>query len=309
MKQIQAWIVLITVMFTVMGCKNYNDLKLTDAQRIEMSVSTPEKIEKAQQLFDSGKYKSTAKVLSKWIKKNAYEHPYMDDALFLKGNACYNSERYYDALQTFEILLDKFGASEHYSEAMYKEVEIATRFLEGEKRRVFYIFKFSAVGDASEILTRIAARWPGSKLAVKALTIEADYYFDNNDYKEAQESYQLIVNSYSTTDKYQHALFRNAESTFLQYRAPIYESTPLTESRFRYTQYLLKFPVDVNSDTAQRRLIEIENLLAEKEYSIASFYAKTNKNEAAQYYYEQIIKQWPQSIWAQHSAEKLSLAK
>jgi len=309
MRPKQAWIILATLLFTVMGCQNKNNLKLTEVQRAEMGVSTPDKIENAQQLYDSGKFKSSAKVVSKWIKNNSYEHPFMDDALFLKGNACYNSSQYYDALQTFEILLEKFGASEHYSKAMYKEVDIATRFLEGEKRRVLYIFKFSAVGDASEILTRIATRWPGSKLAAKALIIEADYFFGNKKFLEAQEAYQLIVNSYSTTDKYQHALFRNAESTFLQYRAPLYESTPLTEARFRYKQYLLKFPADGNSSAINKRLVEIEDLLAEKEYLIAAFYAKTNKDEAAKYYYEQIIKQWPQSQWAQHSAEKLSLTK
>ena len=295
------WILIVTIATTMIGCTNYNEIKLTEAQRIELGATTPEAITKAQGHFDNTKYKKCASVLTKWINHNSFQHPFMDDALFLKGNACYSNENYFDALQAYELILKHHGASDHYSHAIYKEVDIATRFLEGEKRTALLVFKFSAEGDATEILTKVATRWPGSKLAVKALTLEANYYFDNKRYDEAQESYQLIVNSYSTTDSYQHALFRSAESTYLQYRAPLYENTPLTEAKFRFAQYLLKFPAGTNKNDANNRLQEIEEHLAEKEYLIAAFYKKTRKKEAAILYCQRIIEQWPQSEWAQKS--------
>ena len=66
----QASIVLASLIITLSGCKNMNETKLTDAQRIEFGASTPEKISLAQSLFDDEKYKPAARVISKWIKKN-----------------------------------------------------------------------------------------------------------------------------------------------------------------------------------------------------------------------------------------------
>ena len=177
-------------------------------------------------------------------------------------------------------------------------------FLGGTRRHVGPI-SFSGTSDAMEILDRVALHWPGSELAVEALILQAGFYYSKGNFLEAQQTYQMVVENYQRSRYYEQALLGNAESTYFQYVGPHYDSSSLLEAEARYRQFRREYPESIHDSEIVDRLTRLRDLQAEKEFEIASFYQRTGKNPAAQYYWQTIIKTWPTSGWARQSEAML----
>ena len=63
----------------------------------------------------------------------------------------------------------------------------------------------------------------------------------------------------------------------------------------------MEFPESIHDGEIVGRLTRLRDLQAEKEFEIASFYHRTGKNPAAQYYWQTIIETWPASDWARQA--------
>ena len=170
MKQAANIVVLAGLLALLAGCA----AKQPPLQGLRTETYLPPELARARDQIDLGNPKAASRMLESWIETHSEEDPAMHHALFLKGKALYDQKRYYPALLSYEKLLDRYAASEHFSATLKQEVEIAKLFLAGAKRRVLGFMKFTARTDALEILEKVAQRWPGSELAVTALMIQAD---------------------------------------------------------------------------------------------------------------------------------------
>ncbi|MCH9022711.1 MAG: outer membrane protein assembly factor BamD, partial [Planctomycetes bacterium] len=86
---------------------------------------------------------------------------------------------------------------------------------------------------------------------------------------------------------------------------PRYDSQSLQEAEVRYRQFRAEFPESIHDDEIVDRLRRLRDLQAEKEFEIASFYHRTGKHPAAQYYWQTITETWPTSDWARQSEAML----
>ncbi|MBN1846660.1 MAG: outer membrane protein assembly factor BamD [Sedimentisphaerales bacterium] len=265
----------------------------------------PDGLGQIRQLLGEDRPKQAYKRLKSWIKQNEGSS-YLDKALFLKAQAQFNRKLYYQAFVIYEEMLDGYGASDLFEPALLQEMEIARRFLAGEKRKVWGFIPTSARTEGLEILDRVVERWPGSDLAAQALMMQADYYYDRGRFVEAQSTYQVVVENYRKSTYYQKALLRNAESTHAQYQGGRYDSSCLYEARLRYEQYRARFPQDAYARGIQPRIEGIDWQLAYKHYIIADYYRRTHKKEAADYYTRYIEEHWPDSEWAHRSARRMT---
>jgi len=265
--------------------------------------SLPRDLQAVRDLLDQRQPKKALKEINKWLKQNKGGEvaDVMDDALFLKAQAFFDRKRYYQAFETYEQLLDGYGASPWFEPALRQEVEIARRFLAGEKRIVWGFIRASARTEGVEILDRVVERWPGSELAARALMMQADYYYQEGRFVEAQSTYQVIAESYSKSSFYEAALLRSAEATHAQYRGPRYDARCLTDARIRYEQYRARFPGPAEQLGLGERLYRLDWAEAEKHYEIADYYGRTHREGAVRYYVSYLESHWPVSEWTRRA--------
>ena len=258
----------------------------------QSSADASEPLNVVREKLDQAQPKKALKLVDKWIEKNS-DSVWMDRALFLKGQALFDRDLYYQAFEVYEKLLDEYGSSGFFEPALEQQMTIAKAFLAGKKRKVWKIIPASARTEGMEILDRISLRWPGSDLAAEALMLQGDYYYDKERFIEAQQTYQLLVEHYERSSFFERALLRNAESTQAQYLGPLYESGCLTDSKIRYEQYRARFPQKVRQIDIDGRIEKIDQLQAQKYLSIADYYARTSRNDAAQHYRNYVSNRWP----------------
>ena len=273
---------------------------------IMTDATMPEELQEVQRDLARSKPKRALRGLKKWIKKNE-DHAAMDEALFLKGQAFHDSRRYYKSLTAYEKLLKDYPGSNHFKASLEKQVVLAKLFLKGEKRPALWgLLRFTAKGEALDILEKVAQRWPGSALAGEALLLRGNHYFAEEKYPEAQQTYQLLVEHYQDSPHYELAMRRSAEATYAQYTGPDYDNTSLYEADIRFRQYQQNFPVAAQQANVDAILQSIENQKIEKDYRIADFYHRTHQPEAAEIYFRKIVEKWPDSGWGQLSQDRLA---
>jgi outer membrane protein assembly factor BamD (BamD/ComL family) len=289
------------VIFTCAGAVSADVVVLSETGREWVKVSDlPKGLVAVQKLLDEGSAKKAYKQVKKWIKANE-DSEVLDQALFLKAQAQFDRKLYYQSFVVYEEMLDGWGASSLFEAALHQQMEIARRFLAGEKRKVWGFIPASARTEGLEILDRVVERWPGSELAAQALMMQADYYYDRGRFIEAQMTYQIVVENYTKSGYYEKALLRNAESTHAQYRGPLYDSGCLTEARLRYEQYRSRYPQRGQELGIAQRIQRIRWQEAEKHSEIADFYQRTKQQRASEYYQDYIQDHWRDTEWAKEN--------
>jgi outer membrane assembly lipoprotein YfiO len=268
----------------------------------------PKELIQAERLLAQNQAKKAYKLVKKWIKANkdsSVGDAAMEEALWLKGQSLFIRKLYYQAFLAYDELLDNYPASEHYENGLRRQVEIASLFLDGAKRKVWGFIPASARTEAIAILEKVPQRWPNSELTAQAIIMQADYFFYRARYLEAQPTYQIIIDNYRGSDLYEQALLGSAESTYAQYPGSSYDTSCLDEAIIRYNQYRGAFPKQAAENGIAQRMETIRQRQVQKEIDVADFYLRTGKTDAARQTWSKICQKWPNSDGAVQARELL----
>ncbi len=276
--------------------------------KIEDTDRTQSKLQEIQSNYDSGKNHKAAKEAARLVKDYP-SSPYMERALMLQADSLYAKGDYYQAYETYDKILDQFGATDSFAYLIDRETDIAQRFLAGSKRRFWKIFWIPAAYEGLKILDDIDARWPGSEAGAKAIMLRADHYYRKGKFFEAEQEYHRIVVSYEKSCHFPRAMYQEAQSKYMQYEGIYYDTICLEEAVVLYNQFKERFPEKARSLEVDQRLAWIKDQQVQKEYEIADYYYRTGRIPQAVVYWNNVIEMDPQSEFAARSIENIKKAQ
>lgn len=88
-------------------------------------------------------------------------------------------------------------------------------------------------------------------------------------------------------------------------RAIDYDGQPLAEAQWRLEMYGHLHPAGVNRATAAEKLRQVRDYRAEKDYRTARWYDWREHAIGARYYYEEITREYPGTLWAELAGQRL----
>ncbi len=252
------------------------------------------------QAYEARDYGRVVSLAQKFAKKHRAD-PLREDVYFLAGQSELAQERYYQAYEFFEKVLELNPGGQYFHPSLQGEFECAQAFMRGERQVIGRIFRIKAEEEAIMIFHSIARHAPGSEMAEQALLEVADYYFSKGEYLEAIEAFDQFNEAFPHSEHASRTVLAGADCAWLYYAGPEYDETPLLEAMHRYTNFLEQFPYYPQADQVRQRLVEIDEARAERIYAQAEFYTRTHEPDSAIYCHEQVIKQFPTTTWAQRS--------
>jgi outer membrane assembly lipoprotein YfiO len=175
---------------------------------------------------------------------------------------------------------------------------VARAFLSGQKRIVWGFLRLPAYAEGVDILQKVWERVPGTRLGELALKIKADYHYNNGDMDFAQDDYGQLVQQYPSGRFVQTSMMRGADAAEAAFPGIRYDDQPLAEATERYHQVQQTFPTFAEHENVADRLDGIRAQQADKDLYIARWYQKTKRAGAAEFYYRQIIKDYPETTAA-----------
>ena len=244
------------------------------------------------------------KTAEKFLKENP-DHELREDAIMLAGQAQFNRGLYYQAFELFEKQLDEFPNGRLADRALDREFKVGEKFLLGHKRIIKQVIRLPAESEGVEILERVTEHVPSSRMAERALLRIADHFFHKGDYERAAERYDQFLEVMPKSNRATYAMLRGAMATYRTYRGPQFNGTPLREAEQRFKRINQIYPVLAKREKIPQTLETIYSQRAERVFTTAEFYLRTNKTSSAAYYYRRTIDGFPQTPWAEQSVSAL----
>jgi outer membrane protein assembly factor BamD (BamD/ComL family) len=287
----------------------------------------------AKVLFERADY-SDAEDVFHWLAKRATKEKnsqVYEQCLFYEAECLYAQGYYPRARDTYYKLLKEYPSSRFRAEAVRRQFDIADFWLKDTRAEMeqqkevaagnrwtttpnFVHFEkekptFGEEDYAVKACEAVYTQDPAGPLAPDALYRAGGVSFYRERYKDADEYYSLLVDSYPKSPLAPTALELALQSKIQVTGGPSYDSRKLAEARDLIDRALRSYP-EVKNDpekraALQQTLLSINNQQAEKDFNIAEFYRRTGHAGAAYFQYEIVRRRYPGSDWAARATEKL----
>lgn len=146
---------------------------------------------------------------------------------------------------------------------------------------------------AIETLTRITIDHPGVAYIDYVVYLLGSAHLEAHDFVEARASFQRLGRDYPFSEYADDALFLIGEASWQQVDSAVTDPEPALEARDRYQSFLREYPDSPLATQARSRLVEIDELLAEKKFKNAETYDRLGRPRAVVVYVERLIEEFP----------------
>lgn len=262
-------------------------------------------VARAKQLVSTGKIGSAQKAFEKL--KTDYPQIAGDDFdAFVRAEMLYGQRKYVKASNAYDKFTEQFPQSVFYQSALERQYQIATAFLGGQKVTAMKIIKIKAYDEGEELMNKIADKAGDAPLAQNALKTLAQSKTRRDEFQEAYRTWSDVSNRWPTGQTGRQALFGMARNLELSYNGPKFDAKVLESSKSYYAEYEKRYPDASGELEVAKTLDRIDEELAEKELTVADYYARTGRYTAANLYYQRIIDDWPGSTSAESARQKMA---
>ena len=269
---------------------------------------TPEAEMHALRLLVTNKnYRQALAETKRLIRKLGENHQFYPDLLIARAEIQIGRKRLAKAHATLQEFLSKFGGTALTAKALRLEFIIAESYLKGEKRRWLGIPLLSGENEAVTILDQISTDYPDSQLTELAIKVTADHMFDAGEHSLAEGEYARLLREYPRGRYTEYAMGRSADAALASYGGVEYDEGQLIEAEERFADFSRFSPAAAESKGIPAILDSIRESRAEKDFSIAAYYDRTEHFSSAIYYYRSIVQNWPGAIASIKAAERLRL--
>jgi len=201
-------------------------------------------------------------------------------------------ERAFDAYGKY---ISKYPQGSDFDEAIQAQFNIAVRFLNGERRKVFGVKTFGSQEKAREMFGTILSEAPYSKLAPMAQFNTGLAYEKAGKPADAITAYKTVTEKYPSDPLAADAQYQIGYVYFMQRREGNYDPHVAEKAREGFEDFIANYPNSEKIPQAQDNLKLLENKVTGNTLDIAKFYDKTKNYKAAVIYYNQVIKEQPDS--------------
>jgi outer membrane protein assembly factor BamD len=217
----------------------------------------------------------------------------------MQAELLFSQGKFVGASHAYEKFLADFPQSWLCEAALDRQFAIATAFLAGQKMPVLKIFKMRGYAQGEKIMERIGDRTGNAPIALKAALGMVKSYEDRGRFNEAYFKWSQIQTRWPTGQTGKDALLGMGRCKHAAYKGPNYDASGLISAKSYYENFRLRYPPDAEKFDLEKRIGQINEQLAYKQFSIGQYYQRTGSKQAAFFYYQMVIDNWPNTTVAE----------
>ncbi len=239
------------------------------------------------------------------------------DAMFFLAESQFFSDKYPDAIETYDRLLKKYANTPHLDKVIQRQFDIARYWEKHHLYKPHWAITpnffdntrplFDTSGRSLKAFENIRLNDPTGPLADDSIMATANSYFLRQRYNDADYYYELLRREYPRSDHQFEAHLLGLRCKLQKYQGPDYDGTPLLEAKKLIKQLKTQFAGELNAEERDRVAETHANLikqLAARDFKRAKGYDKTKHFESARFYYGQLIRDYPDTPLAELAKER-----
>jgi outer membrane protein assembly factor BamD len=264
----------------------------------------------AEQAFTKNDFNTTLhaahRVLRVWPLSD-----YAPDAEYLIGRCLEASGNDEAAFKAYQNIIEKYPRSSHYEEVLWRQYEIANRFLGGEWFRIWgYIPLYPSMDQTAQMFDKIVNNGPYSDVAPHAQLRIGAAREKEKDYPEAVKAYATAADRYYNQPTIaSDALFREGLSYARQAAKAEYDQNTAVLAIERFTDFITLYPDDRRVSRAEKAIAWLKAEQVRGNFEIAQFYQKSKKWNGALVYYNEVLQLDPNSPYAASARQRIEALK
>ncbi|OIO36475.1 MAG: hypothetical protein AUJ72_05855, partial [Candidatus Omnitrophica bacterium CG1_02_46_14] len=209
------------------------------------------------------------------------------------------------AADAFQKLADKYPYSDRIKDAMKREFDIANDFASGEKVKVLGIPALSGQEKALELYKHIVKNAPFGTFGDQAQFKVGDLYKSQEEFEEAQKAYQKVVDDYPNSEWAGKARYAIADCSMQAAKKAQYDEKTAQKAIEQFQGFKQTFPEASQAIEADAAIKTLREKNALTNLQTAAFYEKQKKLSSAKVYYEEVIRQYPETSSADAARKKI----
>ena len=215
------------------------------------------------------------------------------------------------AFNAYQNIIEKYPKSTDYNEVLWRQYEIAGRFLNGEWFKIWNLIPlYPSMDETAKLYEKIVANGPYSEVAPHAqLKIGVT--------REKQKSYTEAVKAYDTAaDRYHEqpliaadAMYRAGVAWEKQADTAEYDQSAAAKAIAAYSDFTVVYPDDNRVADGQAAITKLKAEQVRGSFEIAKFYESNHKWAGAVIYYNDVLQLDANSPLAAESRQRIEVLK
>jgi outer membrane protein assembly factor BamD len=256
-----------------------------------------------QENFDKGQYPIALREAQKLVSyfprsREAAEGQYYVGQCFEKLN------KPYDAYKAYQRAIEKYPFSERILEMVELQYKIGDAFLEG-KAIQSWTNVLSGEEPPIDIFKSVIDNSPYSKFASASQYKLGLGLINFKRFYEARDAFQKVIDDYPQSEWVEPARYQIAVVTAKLSGGVAYDQGSSASARQQFEEFVKTHPDAQLSQEAKDKITKLKQGEAESQFQAAVFYEKQDAYESARIYYQNVIDNYPDTIWAAKAKGRL----
>ena len=210
------------------------------------------------------------------------------------------------AADAYQKLVDRYPYSDRIKDAIKNEFEIANEFAGGGKVKMLGMPLLPGHEKAVELYNHIIKNAPFGSYGDQAQYKLAELYQTQGEYELALKAFQAVVDEYPNSELVPKAKYQIANASMQASNKGQYDEQHAEQAIEQFKEFKNTFPVDQQTAKADESIKKIRAEKAERSFEVASFYEKQKKWASAKVYYEELIRNYPETASAAAAKKRLN---
>jgi len=275
-----------------------------------MRASAREQLDVARNYYTNGNYRlalrSARRVVRLWPISD-----YSPEAEYMVGRCLEATGKDEQAFKAYEAIIQRYPNSENFTNVLWRQYDIANRFLGGEWTKALGYVPFPAsMDEVSRYFSIIVTNGPYSEVAPHAQMQIGAARERQGSYDEAVKAYQVAADRYyNHPDIAADALFHEGLAYQKQAATAEYDQGMAGKSIAAYTDFMALYPDDPRVADAEKAIASLKAEQVLGNFKIAQFYERYKKWAGAVVYYNEVLQLDPNSPYAEPARQRIELLK
>lgn len=276
--------------------------------KTQAKASPQEQFEYSLKFYEAKDYPAALREFKKLVRTYP-QSTLAPEAQYYIGLSLEELESYYEAFLAYQKVIDIHPSSDKVDAVIEREYKIAELFSAGQKQKILGLELLPARNKAIEIYKKVVENNPYGHYGPLAQFKLGILYKEFGNYQEAVSAMEQVVKNYPDNKLAIDARLQIAQMSDAYSLKPGYDQS-ITSKAVSDFEELIK------TDLKPEQKKEVESslkLLREKEaesnFKTAEFYERRRELKSAIIYYEEIIKNFPDTTWANKAAERIEILK
>jgi len=269
-----------------------------------------EQLDVAEQAFTNQNYSVTLhaahRVLRVWPQSD-----YAPRAAYLVGRCLEFDRKDEAAFNSYQKIIEQYPKSGQYNEVLWRQYEVANRFLGGEWFKLWNMIPlYPSMDETAKLYGKIVANGPYSEVAPHAQLRIGAAREKQKDYAEAVKAYETAADRYHDQPVIAaDAMYRAGLSWEKQADTAEYDQSAAVQAVAAYTDFITFYPDDKRVAEAQKAIVKLKAEQVRGSFHIAQFYEKNHKWAGAVVYYNDVLQLDANSPLAAQARQHIEVLK